>query len=87
MTQAITRLKMKVERIQESLDGNLNKVNEFIYLHAVYSDNPKSINKLWSKWTPAGSLQYNVSNPNAFDKIKVGDYFFVDLIPTTEEED
>ena len=85
MNKPVTRLKMKVERVSPTVDKDGNTQNEFIYLNAAYSDNPESTNALWSKWTPSGSLQYNVSNPNLFGKIKAGEYFFVELIPTTEE--
>lgn len=46
-------------------------------------------NKTWSKWTPGGSIEMSISNPDAFKQFKIGEYYFVDFTaaPSTEAEE
>ena len=38
-------------------------------------------NKDWSKWTPFGQLQMNISNPDAFEQFKQGGIYYLILEP------
>lgn len=49
---------------------------------AVYGDD----NKTWSKWTPCGSVEMQISNPEAYDQFKVGQAYFVDFTPAPAKE-
>lgn len=46
-------------------------------------------NKTWSKWTPSGSIELNINNPEAVDRFKLGGTYFVDFTeaPATEAEE
>ena len=46
---------------------------------AVCDDSPE--NASWSKWTPAGSLSMQITNPAASDQFEVGSFYFIDLSP------
>lgn len=43
-------------------------------------------NESWSKWTPSGSLQMSITNPEAFSQFKPGDVFFLDFTPAPATE-
>jgi hypothetical protein len=83
MEDAVLRLKMVVNAVKRlaDLEGNIH--SEEIGLKAVYD--PKGPNALWSKWTPSGSLTFDVSNPGAFGKVLPGQFFFVDLTPADKD--
>jgi len=81
---AILRLKMSVQSVKSVSDNLGNKTQEEIALLAVYGPDG-SANKQWSKWTPTGSLNFTVSNPEAFDKIRPGQFIFVDLSVTEKD--
>jgi hypothetical protein len=53
-----------------------------VRLTAVYGDD----NKSWSKWTPSGSIQLQISNPEAYDQLKLGQAYFVDFTPAPAKE-
>lgn len=36
-------------------------------------------NKTWSKYTPSGSMELSITNPAAFDQMKLGQAYFVDF--------
>ena len=38
-------------------------------------------NKSWSKWTPSGTLELTITNPEAFNQFAVGQDYFVDFTP------
>jgi len=38
-------------------------------------------NKTWSKWTPTGSLEMYVSNPEVFNQFEEGKEYFLDITP------
>lgn len=38
-------------------------------------------NKSFSKWTPSGSLEINISNPDAYDKFEQGKEYYIDFSP------
>ncbi len=84
MNNATLRLKMSVSSVNTLCDGTGAKVQEEIFLQAVYGPE-NSPNGQWSKWTPCARLMISVSNSAAFDKVLPGQFFFVELIPTTKD--
>jgi hypothetical protein len=36
-------------------------------------------NEDWSKWTPSGELNIQISNPDAIDQFEVGKDYFIDF--------
>jgi hypothetical protein len=84
MSDATLRLKMSVSSVNRSADSNGEITGEQIQLQAVYGPEG-SPNAQWSKWTPSGTLSFNVSNPGAFGRVLPGQFYFVDLIQTTKE--
>lgn len=46
-------------------------------------------NKGWSKWTPNGSIKMQITNPEAYDRLKIGEAYFVDftLAPAKEADE
>jgi hypothetical protein len=53
---------------------------ENVQLYPVYTEDPESPNHEWSKATPGGSLQLNVSNPAAQGRIEPGKEYFVFVV-------
>jgi hypothetical protein len=43
-------------------------------------------NKSWATATPCGTVELQINNPEAFDQLKVGAYFFVDFTPAPAKE-
>lgn len=84
MSNAALRLKMSIASVKSSCDQNGDKVVEEISLQAVYGPEG-SANSQWSKWTPTASLTMYVTNPSAFGKVLPGQFYFVDLVPTTKD--
>jgi hypothetical protein len=78
------RLKMSIASVKSSCDQSGAKVGEEIALQAAYGPEG-SANSQWSKWTPSANLTMYVTNPHAFDRVLPGQFYFVDLIPTTKE--
>ena len=50
-----------------------------VELRAVYGDGEQ--NKEWSRWTPSGGLQMQVTNPACFDAFKEGAEYYIDISP------
>lgn len=82
--EATLRLKMLVESVGQQTDNEGNLVQENITLNAVHGKEG-TVNNQWSKWTPSGRLAFSVTNPAAFGKAVIGQFYFVDLIPTTKD--
>lgn len=81
---ATLRLKMSIGSVKSHCDMNGEKSGEEIILQAVYGPEGTP-NAQWSKWTPSANLTMHVNNPSAFGKVLPGQFFFVDLIPTTKD--
>lgn len=43
-------------------------------------------NKTWSKWTPSGSFDLSINNPEALKQFEVGQTYFVDFTPAPQKE-
>lgn len=54
-----------------------------ITLRAVTSDSEE--NKTWSKWTPSGTLEMNVTNPEAIKQFVQGEEVFLTLTSAKPE--
>lgn len=52
--------------------------------YAVYDSDPASPNHEWSKWTPWGKLELDITNPAAFDQFEIGKTYWVDIHPVEE---
>lgn len=84
---ATLRMKAKVDTLKHVCDHDGEKVAEELTLTAVYGHGPKDHpNTQWCKWTPCIKFEFTISNPGAFDKVKPGQFFYVDLIPTTKDD-
>ena len=70
--------KFQVESVEEQAD------QEIIKLSALYDENDPEDTK-FSKYTPWGSVEFGVSNPNVMGQFKVGDAFFVHFTRVDEE--
>lgn len=46
-----------------------------------YGDGDEEANKSWSKWTPSGSLEMAITNPEAIAKFEIGKSYFLDFTP------
>lgn len=82
----VLRAKIKVGSIVEGKnssrpDGEAVKTNEQIFAHGVYSEDPASENKKWATATPSLSLNMQIDNPGAFDKLEAGKEYYLDFIP------
>jgi hypothetical protein len=84
MSSAVLRLKMSIASVKSSCGPDGEKNGEEVALQAVYGPEG-SPNAQWSKWTPSAGLTMYVTNPAAFGKVLPGQFFFVDLIPTTKD--
>lgn len=82
---AVLRLKCCVNSVKTVHGTEGEPYQQELALSAVYSNKEGSANAQWSKWTPSASLQMTVSNPAAFDKLKPGEFVYVDLIPTDKD--
>lgn len=64
--------------------GTAEEPNADITLRAVTNDTPE--NKTWSKWTPSGTLEMNVTNPDAIAQFKQGEEVFLTLESAKPDE-
>lgn len=78
------RMKAQISSIAHIHDHEGTKQLEQVVLTAVYADNGP--NKQWCKWTPSIRFEFTISNPGAFGAIKSGEFYYIDLIPTTKDD-
>lgn len=57
---------------------------EEVALQAVYNDG--GVNASWCKWTPHINFNFTISNPHAWDKIRPGQFYYIDLTETSKDE-
>lgn len=83
MQEPVLVAKMFISSVQEfhSAEG---KQSERLELSAVHGDKG-TVNAQWSKWTPSGQLGLTVNNPEAFGRVKPGNYK-VQLVPCGEDD-
>ena len=68
---AVMRAKMQLNRIE------LMKGSMIVHMNPVTGGNKED--NSYSKYTPSGSLSLQVTNESLFDKLTVGDVFYVDF--------
>jgi hypothetical protein len=80
---AIIRAKFRLTEIKKTTNwaGTVHETDA-VALYAVMD----AANKSWSQWTPYGQLDMTINNPDALNKLKIGQTYFVDLTeaPATE---
>lgn len=62
-----------------------SKPTTVVKLSAVSGDE----NKTWSKYTPSGSVELHINNPDAYDAFVLGEAYFVDftIAPAKEADE
>lgn len=76
------RAKFYVYNIEEVKVGETQeKEGEYIYMQAVACASEVDPNHTWSKWTPSGSFQMYVTNPQVFGSFEKGKEYFIDITP------
>ena len=83
MTAATLRLKMSISSVKLLCAPTGEISAEEIELQAVYGPEGTA-NAQWSQWTPYARLFMTINNPDAFGKVRPGQFYFVDLIPTDQ---
>lgn len=78
---SVLRCKLQVERVTRDINDDGEVGSETVKLRAVYSDDPKSENAQWSKYTPSAQFEIHINNPDAFGKLTKNHEFFVDFTP------
>lgn len=73
------RAKFFVTTVKHNHSGDPNTVFATIELAPVYADGGE--NEDWSRYTPSGKIEMNVTNPAAIDKLELGKAYFVDFTP------
>jgi hypothetical protein len=66
--------------------GDSGNVAVEVQLQPVFSGKDENANKSWSKWTPSGQVQMQITNPEASGQFEVGKPYFVDFTPAGEAE-
>ena len=69
---------LKAKFICESVTSFVE--GEHVKLHAAHGPG----NESWSKWTPGGTLEMTISNPDARGKMVPGKAYFLDITEATE---
>lgn len=65
-------------------EGHNDNKSETVKLCA--ANGPKdTANAQWSKWTPSGTLEMTINNPEAQGKFEPGKYYFLDISPAAED--
>lgn len=70
-------------RAPEGRDKELYYENDHIRLAPMYDENDPEDTK-FSKATPSGSFEAQISNPALLDQFQVGEDYYLDLTPVTE---
>jgi hypothetical protein len=82
MAGPVLRAKMRVESVLRNVEPDGSTSFELVKLRAVYGNNEE--NSKWSKWTPSGTLEIQINNPEAYGKLSNGHEFFVDFTPAVK---
>jgi hypothetical protein len=82
------RAKFTVDNIARHLRGHHDEDGEYIVdeaqtitLTPVYSEDPDSENRLFWEATPAGKIELNTVNREAWEQFELGQEFYIDFIP------
>lgn len=77
------RMKAICQSLKYTIDNSGNKYAEEVQIGVDYSES--EANKQWCKWTPSITFTFTISNPETFDKVKAGQRYYIDLIPTDKD--
>ena len=77
--QATLRAKFRINTVTREIDSRGEVSNETVNLTAVSGSSDE--NKQWCKWTPNGSINLTINNPDAIGKLTSGHEYFIDFIP------
>ncbi len=77
------RAKFRVQSITKTTAWQSSVVETSAVKLAAVSD---ELNKSWSKWTPSGTIDMQINNPDALDAFKVGQTYFVDFVEAPQAE-
>lgn len=84
----MTRAKFRLAAVEEWPDREKfsasEKQGESLRFEAVYSDDPAHVNHTWSRWTPSGTLQMQVTNPALWGRFVVGREYYLDIAEAAE---
>lgn len=78
-------LKMKAVHVSRTNYGG-DDTQESLRFDAVYSEDPNSVNRAWSRATPSAHLSVHISNLQAQGRIENGAEYIVTIRPATPEE-
>jgi len=78
MTQPALRCKVRVGEVTRRMDHEGNVGSESVTLYPVTSGSEE--NKQWSKATPSGKLELQITNPDAYGKLVSAREFYVDFV-------
>lgn len=79
------RAKMRVVRTETGLhapEAEGDKMQQVtVTMQPVFGGKEDEANREWSKWTPSGELRLTITNPAAYEQLKLGKAYYVDLSP------
>lgn len=82
------RAKMRVTGVSQTCNAVADEESQCkavtVTLQPVFGGKDDEENRSWSKWTPSGELKLTITNPQAFEQLKIGKAYFVDLHPAEE---
>ena len=73
------RAKFWITGIEHHVRHQATEVNATVKMAAVYAND--EINKSWSKYTPSGTIQMQITNPGALEQFEVGKEYYIDFTP------
>ena len=71
------RAKFWVTGIEHHVRLAPQEVNATVKFAAVYNNAEE--NKSWSKWTPSGTMQMQITNPSALEQFELGKEYYIDF--------
>ena len=80
---ATMRAKMSVSQVTD-FGGNNQKVNMAPVCSKSFGPNGESEDNTFARYSPSGSLELTITNPDLKGKIKPGQKFYVDFIEAAE---
>lgn len=81
---SLMRAKFYCTSLDKNDDDSDNRY-EHLHLAPVVGDGSTE-NESFSRFTPSGSLEMRITNPDLFGKITPGDAFYLDFIPVEKED-
>ncbi len=80
----VTQRNNQISPYTSTVDGKSVPAKPTCTVHLQAVSGPE--NKRWAKYTPNGSIQLQIDNPEAYDAFMLGETYFVDfkVAPPTE---